>query len=344
MDSVTHIVLGACIGEAMLGRQIGKKAMLLGAVAQSLPDLDAVASLWLAPTADLLAHRGFTHSLLCCALAAPLLALLARRLNRSHNVSVNRWTIFFAIELFVHIFLDAFNNYGTGWFEPFSHQRISFNVLYVADPLFTIFPLVATAVLVLLRRRHKRRKFWWRMAVIMCSLYLLMGIFNKIRVDKNVVASLERQHISYDRYFTTPAPLQNVLWMVVAGSDSGYHVAYRSLFDNDTDLSFTYFPSNRGYLDTIIHYDDVQRLMQFSEGFFTVEKWSDTLVFNDLRFGQILGWQDPRERFVFHYFLTEPGSNDLVVQRGRFSKWDKKSIRLFLRRISGIKLPKKYRD
>ena len=29
-------------------------------------------------------------------------------------------------------FIDAFNNYGVGWFEPFSHERISFNAIYVA--------------------------------------------------------------------------------------------------------------------------------------------------------------------------------------------------------------------
>ena len=57
MDSLTHIVLGACIGEAMLGKKLGKKAMLIGAIAQSLPDIDFVAALWLGPAENLLAHR-----------------------------------------------------------------------------------------------------------------------------------------------------------------------------------------------------------------------------------------------------------------------------------------------
>ena len=42
MDSLTHIVAGAAIGEALLGKKIGKKAMLWGAIAGSAPDIDAV--------------------------------------------------------------------------------------------------------------------------------------------------------------------------------------------------------------------------------------------------------------------------------------------------------------
>lgn len=33
MDSITHIALDACMGQAFAGKQLGKKAMLLGAMA-----------------------------------------------------------------------------------------------------------------------------------------------------------------------------------------------------------------------------------------------------------------------------------------------------------------------
>jgi inner membrane protein len=67
-----------------------------------------------------------------------------------------------------------------------------------------------------------------------------------------------------------------------------------------------------------------------------VEKWGgDTLVLNDLRFGQIIGWKDPKEKFVFHYFLQYPDDNKLVVQRGRFAKWDWSVVEALWRRIKG---------
>ena len=42
MDSITHIALGACMGEAFLDRKLGKKAMLWGALAQSIPDITSI--------------------------------------------------------------------------------------------------------------------------------------------------------------------------------------------------------------------------------------------------------------------------------------------------------------
>ena len=40
MDSLTQIVLGAAVGEVTLGKKIGNKAQLIGAIAGTLPDLD----------------------------------------------------------------------------------------------------------------------------------------------------------------------------------------------------------------------------------------------------------------------------------------------------------------
>jgi inner membrane protein len=79
----------------------------------------------------------------------------------------------------------------------------------------------------------------------------------------------------------------------------------------------------------------LQKLKRFSQEFCTAEKWGDTLVFNDLRFGQIMGWQNPKGKFVFHYFLKDSADNKLVVQRGRFEGWDKDAFNSLLKRIKG---------
>ena len=46
MDSLTHIVIGMIEGELIVGKKLGKKAMLIGAIANSLPDIDVVTSLF----------------------------------------------------------------------------------------------------------------------------------------------------------------------------------------------------------------------------------------------------------------------------------------------------------
>jgi inner membrane protein len=336
MDSLTHLALGACMGEAFAGKKLGKKAMLWGALAQSIPDIDFLASFWMDTSSNLLAHRGFTHSFLFCILITPLFALLAERWHRPHNIRLGKWMLFFGGVIFVHVFIDAFNNYGVGWFEPFSHQRVSFNVLYVADPFFSLWPGIACIALVYLKKGRGQRKKWWMLGLGLSSLYLLYCLINKAKIDTEVKEIFQKQQICYTRYFTTPAPLQNWLWYIVAGNDSGYYVGFRSLFDSKKEINFHYFPRNDFLLAPVHDHEDLQRLIRFSQRFYTVEKWGDTLVFNDLRFGQITGWRHPGNKFVFYYYLQHPKDNTLVVQRGRFEGWNRRTIRSLLKRIKGI--------
>ncbi|MBO9203973.1 MULTISPECIES: metal-dependent hydrolase [Niastella] len=334
MDSLTHIVLGACIGEVFIGKKFGKRALLLGAVAQSLPDIDFVASFWMTPTQDLIAHRGITHSLLFLLLVTPLLAWLANRWRRPHNIAFTTWLCFFATELLTHLALDCFNAYGTGLLEPFSHQRFCVHAMFVADPLFTILPLIVSIALLFMKTDHKRKR-WAAIAIGWCVFYLFIDVVNKSIVEGAVKRVTGQKHITYRRHFTTPTPLNNLLWYVVLEDDKGYHIGYRSVFDRKEDIDFTYFPRNDSLLNPVKDLDELKDLFIFSQGYYTIEKDGKTLVFNDLRFGQMIGWYKPRAGFVFHYYLQRPYGNDMIVQRGRFANWDKAVFMSMLHRIKG---------
>src|ERR1700753_3717180 len=103
MDSITHIVLGAAIGEALAGNRLGKKALLIGAVANSLPDVDFVASFWLDTAHDVWAHRGLTHSFLFILLMTPLLTWLAQKIWPKTAMTTKDWWTFFFVQMLVHI-------------------------------------------------------------------------------------------------------------------------------------------------------------------------------------------------------------------------------------------------
>ncbi|MGB3176054.1 MAG: metal-dependent hydrolase [Saprospiraceae bacterium] len=322
MDSLTHLAIGACMGEVFAGKKLGNKSLLWGALAQSIPDIDFLGSLWLDTPSSLLAHRGFTHSILFVVLISLLFASLANHWHRPHNISFKRWLIFFGLVIGAHIFIDAFNNYGVGWLEPFNHTRISFNAIYVADPFFSIWPALGLIYILYNRFAFKKN---YRAAVLTLGLsfcYLGYCLLNKSFIDHSVKRSMKSQNIVYKDYFTTPSPLQSWLWYIVAKVDSGYQVGFRSIFDSDNHVDFEYFPQNDSLLKFSSEHVEVDKLKLFSKGYYTVENWGDTLVFNDLRFGQMVGWQDPHQKFVFHYFLNHKADNTLVVQRGRFKYWD----------------------
>ena len=82
MDSLTQIVLGAAVGEAVLGKKVGNKAMMWGAIAGTIPDLDVLSKLFLDAVTSNELHRGFSHSLLFSLLMAPLLGWGVCRLYR----------------------------------------------------------------------------------------------------------------------------------------------------------------------------------------------------------------------------------------------------------------------
>jgi inner membrane protein len=335
MDTITHIALGACIGELVAGRKLGKKAIIIGAVANSLPDIDVVAASWLTADENVLAHRGFTHSLLFAVLVSLLLAYICRRVFISSAVAFKAWLFFFITELTAHIFLDSLNAYGTAWFEPFSHYRVSFNTIFVADPLFSLWIGIAFLVLLVLKRNHTKKKWVIAFGLGISNLYLLYCVINKVNTNADVKAQLRAQNIHYTSYFTTPTPFNNFLWYVVAGNDSGFYTGYYSVFAPDKKIDLYFFPRNDSLIKPIRNEDEVKNLLRFSQGFYTVERWNDTLVFNDLRFGQIVGWQKPDAKFVFHYFLQRPGANALVLQRGRFENWDGKATESLINRIKG---------
>lgn len=335
MDTLTHIALGACIGESFFERGFGKKAMFWGALAQSIPDIDFIASLWLSPAEALLAHRGFTHSLLFVLLIVPVFAILADRVHRPHNIRFLKWLIFFFIEVLLHVWIDLQNSYGIGLWEPFSHQRFSFNTLFVADPFFSLIPALSFLMLLILNAHHRQRGFWWKLAILVPFVYMFYGFYNKYQVTQTIQQSIEARHFKSISFFSTPTPLQNWLWYVVVQQDSGFQIGYTSVFDSSKNIRYRYYPQQKVLLKNISDHESLQRLIRFSQGYYTVVQSGDTLVFNDLRFQQIIGWEKGRSQFVFHYYLQHPADNKLVVQRGRFDQWDGSVFKRYVKRVFG---------
>jgi inner membrane protein len=79
MDSITQIVLGAATAEAVAGSKMKNRALLWGAIAGTIPDLDVLSRLWHDDLDGLVSHRGITHSILFTAITPWIFALLTQR-------------------------------------------------------------------------------------------------------------------------------------------------------------------------------------------------------------------------------------------------------------------------
>lgn len=80
MDSLTQITLGAAVGEAVLGRKVGNRAMLWGAIGGTIPDLDVFANMVTDDMGALVAFTGITHSFAFAFIAPLMLGWLVYRL------------------------------------------------------------------------------------------------------------------------------------------------------------------------------------------------------------------------------------------------------------------------
>lgn len=119
MDSLTQITLGAAVGEIVLGKKVGNRAMLWGAVGGTIPDLDVIFGGLMDPLTELTAHRGFSHSILFAVLGAFLCGWMIHTIYRSslHKyLGVLGWLTFpVGIVYFISRVLDnASFNFFTG--------------------------------------------------------------------------------------------------------------------------------------------------------------------------------------------------------------------------------------
>jgi inner membrane protein len=336
MDTLTHTVIGACVGDAIAGKKLGKRAMLWGAIANNFPDIDVLNSLWMHQPDTFLAHRGLTHSILFALIAVPLMAWWVHRHHfKKRSFSFSDALLLIGSGFLLHLTTDALTAYGTGWFEPFSHYRVSFNTLFIIDPLFSFAFLVAAIALLILKSTSKKRKRWYMTAFIISGAYLLITFAIKIYVNKTVERTLAKQHLSSANYFTTPTPFNNLLWYVVQKDSISYNVGYYCIFDKKDSISFWLFPRNDSLLEKVEDRDVVEKLVRFSQGYFLVENKAPLYVFNDLRFGQVGGWYIPDAPFVFSYNLFKDADNSLVLQAGRKKASSMEALKELAERIKG---------
>lgn len=211
MDSLTQIVLGAAVGEAALGKKVGNKALLYGAIAGTIPDLDVFVRAFTDTITAVECHRGFSHSLIFSLLLAPVLGWLVNKLEPNCNLGWKPWSILFFLSLFTHPLLDAFTTWGTQIFWPFD-VRIAFNSIFVIDPLYTLPFLICTIMVMFYKRESTTRRRINRVGLIWSTSYLLLTVLIKGIAHHEFTEALESQNIEYSQMSTRPSPMNTILW------------------------------------------------------------------------------------------------------------------------------------
>jgi inner membrane protein len=188
MDVVTQGLLGATVGQAGFSRKLGRRALGWGAVIGMLPDLDVLVKVSSNPFAEILYHRGVTHSIWFGPVVGPFLGYLlwryyARRDSLSAWIGLSIWA------LVTHPLLDLFTVYGTQLLAPLSNHRFTLSAVPIIDPIYTGVLLLAIIFGCLFHRR-----VWACITVASVALTLTSGyLFYGLAQNDNAYAHARRQ-------------------------------------------------------------------------------------------------------------------------------------------------------
>jgi len=284
MDSLTQIALGAVVGEATAGRQVGRRAMLWGAVCGTFPDLDSFIPLG-DPVSDFTYHRSASHSLFVLAALTPLFVWLICRIHAGNREHQRRWLALVYLVFASHVLLDSFTVYGTQILWPVWTTPVTWSTIFIIDPLYTL-PLLAGVVVALISGRSRSWGYTANtVGLLLSTAYLAWTVGAKLHVERVAHDALADQGIRADSALTTPAPFNSVLWRILAVNEDHYYEGYYSLLDAGGTVRFSQHPRSLDLVEPLRGTWAVDRLTWFTKDFYAAERSGDDIIVADLRMG-----------------------------------------------------------
>lgn len=220
MDPVTQGALGAAAALAAVPNNKLKapRVALMGALGGMAADLDILIRSSSDSLLNIEYHRHFTHALAFIPVGGLLVALpwLLQRRWRPLAVPILLAT---TLGYATHGLLDACTTYGTLLLWPFSDYRVSWRLISVIDPAFTI-PLLGAVIATAWRGQRR----WVSLGLAWCALYLLVGGVQQSRAaDAQLRLAQQRGH-PITRAAVFPGFANNITWRSVYQSGGRYYV------------------------------------------------------------------------------------------------------------------------
>jgi len=281
LDSVSQIVLGTAACHVLAGKQLGRKALILGAVLGAAPDLDVLINYGDA-VSNHTNHRGFSHSIFVLTLLTPIIGFLLRRFAAFKEIAHKRLLMAIWLALVTHPILDSFTVYGTQLFWPLNRTPESWASIFIIDPLFTV-PLLITGLWALFKK-----PYWVHLSVIgllVSSSYLAWTLYAKTQVIYHMKRELARQGISYQGLKVTPGRYNTVNWRGVIMDRDVFYESRASVLQPNTQLNFNAYNHNKQWMKNLENNAAAQRIAWFTAGFYKITDRQKMIVISDLRMG-----------------------------------------------------------
>lgn len=296
MDSATQFVLGASVAGVTLGRVLGPRALLVGGLLGTLPDLDSFVPMGNAID-NMTYHRGFSHSVFVLTAVSPFIAAALTRIIVVLKEKFALTLLAVWLCLVTHPMLDSLTTYGTQILWPLGNSPpglapVAFPAVFIIDPVYTF--ALLTGVLVFWRKGEQGYRYLAG-SLAVATLYLAVGMAGHLSVKARAEGHPAFQGKSIH---VQPSPFNIVGWQILAVDETEFISALTGIAPGCAIVPVLRGPRGaKPPLDSDLS-GSVKRLEWFTNGFFSYRMDGNSLILSDMRMGF-------SPRFVFSFKIAE---------------------------------------
>lgn len=304
MDPISQAFLGAVFAQGFSKikriKQNLKHIAISGAVGGMAADIDILIRSKSDPLLSIDYHRHFTHSLSFIPIGGLLTAIFLWYFIRLRKMSFKTVLIFTTLGFSTHALLDACTTYGTRLLWPFSNAKISWNIVSIVDPIYTI--ILITSCILSINRKSSTIAI---IGLLISTLYLGLGAIQNNRAKSLIsVEAQKRGHLIQKKdIFVSPAFGNNILWRSIYKYHGYYYIDSVSIsfFSSsnvnvgkktkiiDNEKAFLEIPKNS------VQRKDIKRFEHFAQGYIYLytDITTGKVLIGDLRYSSVVNGIKP---------------------------------------------------
>lgn len=288
MDPVTQGLVGATASKVFSQNSKLFIIGIIGFLSALTPDLDIFLRSDNDPLLFFEYHRQFTHSLIFIPVGGLICSLIFFNIvPNKYGLSFKEIYFFATIGYGTHGLIDALTSYGTLLFWPFTDERVSFNLISVIDPLFTI-PIFFFLVLSLI----KKNKSYIFLAVFWIFIYLSISSVQKSRATDLILNKIEERGHQSNNILVKPSFANIIIWKTIYEHENLYYIDAVRLTTSDQflvgtsieklDLSKSLKWLDRNSQQAI----DIERFRWFADGYLAISPFDSNKII-DVRYSTL---------------------------------------------------------
>jgi inner membrane protein len=303
VEWIAQAALGALIGELMMGKRLGKRALAWGGLFGILPNIDILLFPLLDTAREIAWHRGPTHSLVFMALASWGISRGLAKIWKREKISQSEAGAFVAVAWGSHLLVDVLTIPGAQLWWPISTHRISLNLVHPTDFVIAVPLVLAVAGLAFLPgspvKKTKNRKaappskraLMCRWGLGLSAGYVILAAGLKWTVSSGFEADLARRGTGFERRMEIPTPFNILLWRAVVDRKDEFWVGYKSIFElRSTPVRWTVYPQMGEALASVADQRETKTLKRFTEGWWISRPHAKGAWLGDLRLPETRIW------------------------------------------------------